>query len=102
VTKRVQGDDCEWRDEVRNAVRRSDYFGGELHLSHQLFFIVTFARRAVSSSAGPRAATVSAVTRTDPTTQPKFKASVHTVARTAARADGAKCGAEVFGGMPEN
>jgi cAMP-dependent protein kinase regulator len=29
VTKRVQGDDGEWRDEEVNRVKRGDYFGGE-------------------------------------------------------------------------
>jgi len=56
VTKRVQGDDGEWRDSVLTTVKRGDYFG-ELSLLRL----------------APRAATVSAVQRTDAKTQPKFK-----------------------------
>jgi len=56
VTKRVQGDDGEWRDQTVNTVKRGDYFG-ELSLLRL----------------APRAATVSAVQRTEPGTQPKFK-----------------------------
>ncbi|KZS97534.1 camp-dependent protein kinase regulatory subunit [Sistotremastrum niveocremeum HHB9708] len=55
VTKREQGEDGEWRDVRVNSVKKGDYFG-ELSLLRL----------------APRAATVSAVQRTDPT-QKKLK-----------------------------
>jgi cAMP-dependent protein kinase regulator len=73
VTKRVQGSDGEWRDEVVNTVKRGDYFGGMLERQHTYaVFHVRLAELSLLRLA-PRAATVSAVVRTNPANQPKLK-----------------------------